>query len=174
MNNWIPKNKIIKFAGAFALLSIALYFVALFIVFGEAKKLENFYQNTETESSKAERFLAIKSATEANKEQIQTLEDFFVKKDDEVKFIEQIEAIAGTSGIKFEIASIDVKADQPNSFEENVSVKVSVEGGWNEIISFINKLEKMPFGVLIGNINLDAKGSGNWAGSVESVVFREK
>lgn len=174
MNNWIPKNKIIKFAGAFALLSIALYIVALFIVFGEAKKLENFYQNTETESSKAERFLAIKSAAEANKEQIQTLADFFVKKDDEIKFIEQIETIVGTSSIKFEIASIDVKANQTDSIKEDVSVKVGVEGGWGEIMSFINKLEKMPFGVLIENINLDANVPGNWAGSVEFVVFREK
>lgn len=174
MNNWIPKNKIIKFAGAFALLSIALYFVALFIVFREAKKLENFYQNTETESSKAERFLAIKSAAEANMEQIQTLENFFVKKDDEVKFIEQVEATAEASAIKFEIVSIDVKANQENSFKENVSVKVGVEGGWGDIMSFINKLEKMPFGVLIGNINLDAKGSGSWNGSIEFVVFREK
>lgn len=174
MNNWIPKNKIIKFAGAAALFGIALYFIGLFVVFGEANKLKNLYQNTESESSKEEKFLAIKSITEANKESLQTLEDFFVKKDDEVKFIEQIETTARTSAIKFEIVSIDVKANQPNSFEENVSVKVSAGGGWGDIMSFINKLEKMPFGVLIGNINLDANVPGSWAGSIEFVIFREK
>jgi hypothetical protein len=174
MNNWIPKNKIIKFAGATTLFSAALYFVFLFVVFGEAQKLGNFYQNTETESSKEERFLAIQSIVEINKEPLQTLENFFVKKDDEVKFIEQIEAMAGTSGIKFEITSLDVKPNQTDSFKEDVSIKMNVEGGWKGIMSFVNRLEKMPFGVLIEDVNLDAKAPGDWTGSVGFVVFREK
>jgi len=174
MDNWIPKNKIVKFAITAALFSIVLYFSGLFIIFREIKKVENFYRDTESEFSKEERISAIKSITGENKEVIQTLEDFFIQKDDEIKFIEQIEKIARSSVIKFEITSIDVKANQGDSFEEDIGVKIEIEGSWRNIVSFIDKLEKMPFGVLINNINLDANIPGNWSGFIEFFVFRKK
>ena len=46
------------------------------------------------------------------------------------------------------MTSIDVKANQPNSFSENVNVKMKLEG-FLGVVSFIDKLEKMPFGVLV-------------------------
>lgn len=174
MNNWIPKNKVIGLVITTALFSVILYFSGLFFVLNKIKKVEDFYHGTESESSKEERFLAIKSIAEANKEPIQILRDFFIKKGDEVKFIEQIEAVARASDIKFEIASIDVKANQTNSFKEDVSVKMKVEGSWGGIVSFLDKLKKMPFGVLIERINLDAPTSGGWSGFVDFIIFREK
>ena len=174
MNNWIPKNKIVEFAATIALFSVILYSIGLLIVFREIKKIEDFYRNTESESSKEERFLTIKSIAEANSESIQALRDFFVRKGDEVKFIEQIEGVARASGIKFEISSIDVKANQEDLFKEDVDVKISVEGSWKDIVYLINKLEKMSFGVLINEINLDANIVGSWIGSIDLVLFREK
>jgi len=174
MDNWIPKNKIVKFAVAVALLCVVLYFSGLFIVLGEIKKVENLYNDTESEFSKEKKFWVIKSVAEANKETIQALKDFFIKKDDEVKFIEQVEEIARSSSVKFEIAFIDIKINQKSSFKEDVAVKMKIEGSWGSIISFTNKLEKVFFGVLVSNINLTADAPGHWAGFIEFIVFREK
>ena len=156
-----------------ALLSITLYFIGLFFVLNKINTIENTYNSAESESSKEKKFWAIKPIAETNKELIQTLRDFFVKKGDEVKFIEQIEGVAQSSAIKFEIVSIDV-ANQEGQFEENVKMKVGAEGPWRNIISFINKLEKMPFGVLIENVNLNTKTQDNWSGFIEFIIFREK
>lgn len=174
MNNWIPKNKIIKFAAAAALLGVALYLNGLLVVFREIRKVENLYNDTESEFLKEKKFWAIKSIAEANEETIRTLKDFFIQKNDEVKFIEQVEEIAKNSAIKFEIASIDVKINQKDSFKEDVAVKIKTEGSWESIASFADKMEKMPFGVLINNINLDADAPGHWSGSIGFTVFREK
>ncbi|MEK7116889.1 MAG: hypothetical protein AAB837_01870 [Patescibacteria group bacterium] len=174
MNNWILKNKIIKLAIIMASSGIVLYFVGFFIVFREMKKIEDFYRNNESESYKEKKFLAIKSITETNKESIQTLQDFFIQKDDEVKFIERIEEIARTSAIKFEIVSIDILANKTDLFKEDVSVKINIEGSWGSIINFMDKLEKTQFGILIQNINIDANTGGNWSGFIEFIVFREK
>jgi Tfp pilus assembly protein PilO len=174
MNSWIPKNKIVRFAAATALLSIILYFAGLLIVFGEIKKVENFYNDTESQYSKEEKTLAIKSIAETDKEQIQTLRDFFVKKGDEVTFIEQIEKAAKDSSIKFEISSIDIVPNQRGSFKEDLDVKMKAQGSWQDVMFFINKLEKMPFGVLIENLNLDASAPGSWEGLIDFNVFREK
>lgn len=174
MNSWIPKNKIVKFAVTITLFSIALYFIGLFIVFREIKKIENFYHSTESEFSKEEKILAIKSIAEKNKESIQTLRDFFIQKDDEVKFIEQIEKIAKSADLKFEIISINVKSNQGDSFKEDVDVKMRIEGSWRNILYFVDKLGKVYFGVSVQNINLDTNPPGHWSGFIEFIVFREK
>lgn len=173
MKSWANKKRILTIATIATSLSIAMYFVGLFIVLNKINTIENIYNSAESESSKEKRFWDIKPIAETNKELIKTLRDFFVQKGDEVKFIEQIEGVAQASAIKFEIVSIDV-LNQEGQFEENVKMRIELEGPWRNVMSFINKMEKMPFGVLIENINLDAKTSGNWSGFVEFIIFREK
>ena len=174
MNNWIPKNKILNLAIIVAAFSVLLYFVGLLIVLNEIKKIENLYTSAESQTSKEERFWSTKSIAETNKEPIQALRDFFVQKGDEVKFIEQIEGVARASSIKFEISSIDIKSGQTDSFKEDVGIKMNIEGPWKNLIYFADKLKKMPFGVLIENVNLDVIAPGNWSGVIEFVIFREK
>ena len=174
MNNWIPKNKIVRLSLSIALLSVVLYFGGLLIVYNKIKKIENLYHDINSESSKEEKFWAIKSIAEANKEPVQTLRDFFIQKGDEVKFIEIIEGVAKASSVKFEIASIDVRAVKDASFKEDINVKMQIEGSWKNIIIFLDKLKKMSFGVSIEKVDLDADASNNWSGFVEFVIFREK
>ena len=174
MNNLIPKNKSVTFVIVIISLSVILYFVGLFIVLEIKKEIENSYYNTESKSSKEEKIRIIKNITETNKEPIQTLRNYFIQKSDEVEFIEQIEKLARVSGVKFDIISIDIKINQSDSFKENVDVKMKLEGSWQNIIYFVDKLEKMPFGVSIENMNLDTSTSGNWLGFIEFILFREK
>lgn len=174
MNNWIPKNKVFKFAIATSALSVILYFTGLAMTLSEIAKVENLYRDTNSESFKEEKFWTIKSIAELNKESIQTLRDFFVQKGDEVKFIEQIEGTARSSSVKFETSSIDLKADPKNLFKEDIDIKMNVEGSWENIMYFMDKLERLPFGVSIENINLDAKTAGDWSGFIEFIIFREK
>ncbi|PIR39938.1 MAG: hypothetical protein COV33_02470 [Candidatus Zambryskibacteria bacterium CG10_big_fil_rev_8_21_14_0_10_34_34] len=174
MNNWIPKNKTIMFAVALASLSIVLYFSGLFIVLREIKKIETAFYSTESDFYKEEKIRVIKSITEINKESIKELQDFFIKKGDEVKFIEQIENAARSFDVDFEIISINVKENKTVSFKEDVILKIKLEGSWKEVASFLNKLERMPFGVSIESINLEADIPGKWSGLVEFIVFREK
>jgi hypothetical protein len=173
MNNWIPQKRILKIAITTASVGVVLYFAFLFVVIHKINIIETSYRGTESESFKEEKFWAIKSIIEINKDKIQNLDNFFIKKGDEVKFIEQIEEVARQSSIKFNIASIDV-ANQNEQFKENVKVKVNIEGSWKNAVSFVNDLEKMPFGVSIENMVLDAKTPSDWSGFVEFIVFREK
>jgi Tfp pilus assembly protein PilO len=173
MNSWIPKNKIVRFSAAAAVLCTILYFCMLFFVLNDIKKIKDFYQSSESKFTKNAKIAAIKSISENNTAEIQSLRDFFVQKGDEVKFIEKIEETARNAGITFDISSISVK-NGSNSFEENVEIKVDVEGTWKSIIAFADKLEKMPFGVSVERMALDAPSPGHWSGSVNVVVFREK
>ena len=171
MNNLVPKKNIVRLAVSVALLSMVLYFGGLLFVLREINNKKNIYNSTESASYKEEKARVIQSIVETNKESITTLQDFFVLKGDEVKFIEQIENVAHLSGIKFEISSIDIKTDQAESFKEDVYIKIMLTGSWKNIMSFIDKLEKMSFGVLVEKINLDANYSGNWSGFIDFIIF---
>ncbi len=174
MDNWIPKNQTLRFAVLAASLSILLYFLGLFLIVTKTKEAESFYWDSESEFSKNERLAAIRSITETNGSSIEALRGFFIQKGDEVEFIEQIESLARRSSIKFEIGSIDVKADPADKFKEDIAVKMDIEGGWRNLSSFIGGLERMPFGVLIRDVDLRDRDDGEWTGSIELVVFREK
>jgi len=173
MNNWIPKKKIVRTSATALALGVILYFVGLYFDLGQIKKVENLYNSAESEFSQNEKLAAIKSIAGENQETIATARNFFVQKNDEVKFIEQIEGVAKNSGIKSEISAIDVNADKDkDSFKENLDIKMNVQGSWKNVMTFVNKLERLPFGVQVKNINLDA--SDYWAGSVEFIIFRAK
>lgn len=174
MNNWIPKNKTIKLSISAAFLSLLVYLGGLFFVWRQTQEVTDLYETVESRSSQGEKFRVIKSITEANQETIQTLRNFLVRKGGEVEFIEQIETVAKNSGVKFEIFSINTEADQASSLKENIKVKIELESSWKNIIAFIDKLEKLPFGVLISSFSFDTSGKGYWSGSVEIIAFKEK
>lgn len=174
MNNWIPKNKTLRFAVGLAIFSIVLYLAGILIVSIETKKVERSYSNTESDSFKEQKFWAIKSVVDTNEESIKYLKNFFVKNGDEVFFIEKIEEIARISNIKLEIVSIDIKPERADNFEEEVLVKIKVGGAWNSVMLFVNKLERMNFGVVIEDVNLDAETAGSWVGAIEFIFLKNK
>lgn len=173
MKNWIPKKIFLIITAITAAFCVILYFASLFLVLLEIKKIEDYYNNTESQSGKEERVRALKSIAETNKEYIQTLRGYFIQKGDEVKFIEQIEEISRKSSIQFEISSIDTKPNQVKNFKEDITVRMNIEGSWQNIMRFVDMLEKINFGVLVQNISLDAKTGDGWSGMVEFVIFRE-
>lgn len=174
MNNWIPKNRIVKFAVAAAAVGALIYSAGLFVVLRNIGKMEDFYAGAESELSREERAMAVKKIVEANPRLIQVLRDFFIQRGDEVRFIERIEEVAEASGLTYEIDAIDVKASEDSSFKEDVNVKMKIEGSWAQALGFLDRLKKMPFGVMIERTELDLAAAGRWSGSVEFVIFREK
>ncbi|KKR28236.1 MAG: hypothetical protein UT61_C0054G0008 [Candidatus Woesebacteria bacterium GW2011_GWA1_39_8] len=173
MKNWIPKKTFLMVSATAAVFCVVLYLASLFLVLLEIKEIEDYYNNTESQSGKEERARVLKSIAETNKEYIQTLREYFIQKGDEVKFIEQIEEIGKKSSIQFEINSIDVKPNQLKNFKEDITVRMDIEGSWQNIMNFTDMLEKMNFGILVQNISLDAKTEAKWSGTIEFIIFRE-
>ena len=173
MKKWIPNSKAIQFVALIAAVSVLLYAGSLFVVLREIKKIENLNKEMNAVILKKEQSEAIKTIIETNKEDIRHLRDFYVQKGDEIQFIEHIEGVAKKSGILFEINSIDVKASQTNSFKEDIVVKISIAGWWNNIIMFADMIEKMPFGALVQNISLNTEEK-KWTGQVEFLIYKEK
>lgn len=173
MNNLNSKNKILKVVIGIATLCLVLYFTFLFLVKKEIKKAEDAYTNSNPDSFSEEQLWQVKSIVEKNEAEIETLRNFFIRKGDEVKFIEKIESLARVSGINFEIDSIETKNGQKDSVKEDVYVKMKIEGSWRGVTYFMDKLRKMPFGASIESVNLDVKSKNIWSGDLLFIIFRE-
>ncbi len=175
MNSWIPKSKIVKLIVGMVVLSFLFYLTGLFFVTRQTKKVEDLYVDLKSKSFEGEKIQAIKSIVNSNSLNLQILRDFFIKKGDEVKFIEEIEKVAKDANVKFEISSIDVKSSDEQSLSDDINVKMEIEGYWNDIIKTIDNLERLSFGVLIDNLSIDTVGGeGYWSGSISFRVFKEK
>lgn len=137
-------------------------------------EIEKAYSDVESVVTKEENSQAIERIVAENALQIQALRDFFVAPGDEVGFIEKIEAVGKSSELIFEITSISQDKTSDDPVKEDIKVRIAVEGSWQSIMTFIKELERMPFGVIITNINIDANSEKGWAGFVEIIIFREK
>lgn len=173
MQNWLKKSKIMTYALFVAGASLVLYFGGLYVVFGKIGQLEDFYSNTESKFFQNKKLLDIQKTAETKAGLIADLRGFFIQKDDEVEFIEEVERAARDSSLEFSISSIEVKTDPESSFKEDIEVKMSISGSWSAVMSFLDKLEKMKFGVTVRNLGLDADSDG-WSGLLQFFVFREK
>lgn len=173
MNSWIPKKNIVRVTMIIAGLITLAYFVCLLVLFNKAREINTAHQDINSDSFKQEKFEAIKNIISNNTDSIQNVENFFVKKGDEVKFIEQIESLAGKFDLNFEMSSIEANID-PGNLKEDIEMNIKISGSWSNVMKFINNLKKMPFGVSISQVNLDAERIGSWSGSLKAIVFREK
>lgn len=172
MNSFLIQSKTIKTMIVLTCLSVLVYTVGLIFLFSKIKEVEDFYYNSGSESFKQQKFLTIKPIFEANKEGIEILRNLFIKKNDEVGFINQLESLAKKSQIKFEILNIDVEKKEGLNFE-SLNVQMNIEGNWNDVVAFVYKLEKMDLALFVDKISLDKLSSGSWSGVLEFSVFRE-
>jgi hypothetical protein len=174
MHHIVPKKNLLLFSVSIALVTILIYFTSQFLVQKEMNKVKNAHEDVESVLYRKERINALEVLVANNQDQINKLREFFIKKGDEVRFIEHIESIAKESGVDFEIGTIDFKQDDSDSISEDVLVKINLKGGWRGLTMFVDRLEKSYFGVLIQEVDINSSSVGSWFGSVTFKLYREK
>ncbi len=173
MSHWIPKNKILILVATILGLSVVLYIFGIFLVKSKINSIKSAYTASESKFVQEERREIINEILKSRSAEIEKLRRFFVAKGDEVVFIEKIESLARENGLLFEIDTISQSTAGTNN-KQDIIIKMDIEGGWHNVMTFIKDLETMPFGVAISSIELDAKAKSGWSGFIEFAVFREK
>ncbi len=171
MNSWVPKTNILVIACSFLAVSLLVYTFSLSVINRKISSIELAYSNTANTLATEEESRLIKNIADQNFESIDFVNKYFVQKGDEVGFIEDVENLAKSLGIKFNIVSITPVRPLEGSESTEISIKMNVEGSWSGAVRFLDKLEKMPFGVMVQNFNLDKSGGSSWTGSIDFIVF---
>ncbi len=174
MNYWLPKNKTLAISLG-TVIAVALgYVVWVYLVNAKITQIERAYTESESAVAQQERARTIAAIAGSNKQEIQTLRDFFVASGDEVLFIERIEEIGKAAGLSFEIASISQGKAAGDAVKEDITLRIAMKGSWQSVMTFVKQLETIPFGVRITDFKMDTVTPGNWSGFIELIIFRAK
>lgn len=93
-----------------------------------------------------------------------TLNNFLIGEDDVVLVIETLERVAAEEGVSISISQVQIAPDAWKH-HERVDVAFSLEGSFNDIISFIAVLEKLPQAARVDQGVLEDAGERAWFGS---------
>ena len=115
-----------------------------------------------------ERALQFDIALRDNKAQINALKEVFIFENDTPKFIEKLEALAGSSGVQMRLSSMTSNLDKKNS---SLAVSIEVDGKYSNVIRFIRSLELMPTYMVFNSVaygleSKDVLAQGNSEGLV--------
>ena len=88
--------------------------------------------------------LFIKRLFDNTKEERKELDAYFIAKDDTVSFIELIENLSRTAGVKISVNSVGVEQSAPNDQFEYVTVNASASGSFSKLYWLLSLLESVP------------------------------
>lgn len=188
MNQASFLKKVIAFL---SLVSLAL-FGAIYFVYQEIKikneKVSSVEQDLSQKSTRYDYLLSTKKLIENIELDIKKIDNSVVGKSGDVAFIEDLELLAKSNGLKIEIESLNLENDSKNASSTitTLKVKAKTEGDWVGMYSFVSEIESLPIKIKINRFALITEGeltssqakpvdqNKNWQGSFEISVLKYK
>ncbi len=98
----------------------------------------------------------IRSSYQKIKPDIDSINSYFLTKDQEVVFIENLESFAKDNKLDVEISSINIEKDQVLAKNNLVYlvVKINIKGSWEGIYRFLNLVEMLPYHIFINKFSI--------------------
>ncbi len=112
---------------------------------------------------KDEALRAIKLSLSENKDFLSQIDSFFVAPDGVVAFITILESLGKDSNVKLDIGAVAIESDKqdPHPFSENLTLKLSMSGSWQNISYFLSKLQNLPYRVGITSATVTLEGAAD-------------
>lgn len=173
---------IARFVLAILMITVFAFMTWLILFFDDISTVKSIEIRDETK--KGESFLFIKKDIENNKNSINKVYDYIIKADGAVDFMQNIENLAKSSGLKSEVKSVsfDPVSGVKLSGVESMRVRFDVIGEWKDVEYFLELLENYPMHLVINKIALNKfsdylvkdKKIPQWLGSFEFSIIKVK
>lgn len=168
---------------------VAIVYAGMFLMVKiKNEHISSMLNDADRELKRDEFLLKTKLILNENSESISKLDEYFVKRDEVPKFIENIENLARNIGVDLNVAYVSVEAETRNKddFKELLKMRVEVIGSWDSVMTFVSALENLPFRVLIQSVAVTSDKSqeelffenssspSSWKGNIEFSVLKIK
>jgi hypothetical protein len=181
----IKKSKKILFlSSVMATFSVLVFLTMFFIIKSLNQSSLEKSNEIKNEIEKDESLFFIKKDIENNKILLEKIDNYVIKSDEVVNFIQAIEGLALNNGLKSEVKSVSFTSfsDIDSSYLELTKVKINVVGEWGNVEYFLQILENYPLKINIANISLSkftsntvkGKTISQWSGDFEFTVVKLK
>jgi len=172
---FITLSVFVIFAGAF-------YFSVLGFVKEKDDALLQLGKDLSFEIQKEKRLKSIGRLITNISEERETIDSYFVSPDGVVVFIEELESIAGISGVTLTINTVSVEEGVGASQQETLRVEYETLGAWKNTYHFLSLIEKAPYNIELRRVFLQhLEGPtdseeliSEWKGSFTTTVLKEK
>lgn len=113
---------------------------------------QTFYENQRVKDNIND----IRFSYQKIKPDIDSVNGYFITKDEEVRFIENIESLARENKLEVEISSINIEKDQNIQKDglEYLVIKVNTRGSWEGTYKFFGLIEMMPYHIFINKFSI--------------------
>jgi Tfp pilus assembly protein PilO len=124
------------------------------------------------------RLAALESLVEATSNERLELEGRFVSNDGATLFLKEVESLGDSIGVTAEIVSVrDVELVPPDELYAGLSVSLSAEGTFDQMVKLIKSIESLPYPVIVDQSRLEARALEKkkvWYLSVVFTVIKKK
>jgi hypothetical protein len=186
--NQFKKTKKTTIFMAILVVVIAVVYIVFFIsIKNKNESVSLVINEVDIAIEKEVKLKSVKSLIEDIEDEREKLDIYFVDDEEVIDFIENIEDLAGDTGVGVEVMSVDISDDrnntpQQNSISELLLLSLKVEGSWDDLFQFILLVEGLPFKIDISKVNIEAiyssgekkESSGNWKGLLSLGVLKLK
>lgn len=151
--NFSARNLIILFAGLLVFAVAGYYFTFRFVNDSIAKTIS-------TQQQIADNNAQIRDISDQKNNDIYSLagkvNSYFIKRDNVVSFIENIEQEARSLKIEIFIRSVDEAkySDNENENKEFINLQIETRGSWADTLRFVSYLERLPYKISLNNVEL--------------------
>lgn len=161
------RTHFIQLAIAVLILGASIGLLVLSTLAGQstAKKATELASDIQTKRTETARVAEAGKALPALIAAEETLRTYFVRTDDIVPFLSQLEKQGGAQGAVVEVLSVDSNA---SSADHRISLSLKITGSYDAVVRTLGVIEYGPYDIVLTNVTLDTlrapdgKSSGEW------------
>lgn len=134
----------------------------------ESKTIAELQVQSSEYQAKNDDLRSVKISLDENKDFISQIDTFFIAKDGVVSFINTLERLGQSTGLKINIQSVSVEpGSDPKDFKEGLKLKIETEGGWQDSSRFLSIIENLPYRLVVNSASVILNGSS------EAILFKD-
>lgn len=153
-------KKIFIFALVLGVLSLGIGMASVSLFIRESKELFSAKEELGLRQSQKEAEFSMKKLLSETEEERENIDNYFIKTDDIVSFIESIESLSRVTNTSISVNSVSIEEGKETDVFEYVVLNVEAQGVFSDLYWLLSLVEKMPYKISVNTINFGRLPSG--------------
>lgn len=134
-------------------LSLGSFF--LYLIISRDKEANTLALEARELVKKDEQLSSVRIALRESSGLLEEIDNIFINEDEISSFIDSLEVLASDYGVSISLGSITVEAIPNTPSNKQLRIRASSVGQWDNLVSFMAKLEALPKAVLVQKFSLN-------------------
>lgn len=147
----------------------------LYVIYDRLAKADVVELEARELERKTEQLVSVKSTLRDALPSVEAVNAALIDEDDISSFIDELEALGADTGVSITIGSISVDPIPKVQSMKRLSVRATINGEWDKIMTFSSLIESLPEAISIDSFAASKTpsqdGQSSWSSTIELSVF---